>query len=108
VQIEAVGVFHDVRFVNGGDFLPLVLAGIVRKHSGHPLAAAFAHRLMLTRFLGLGLDLLVGRELVNRFDQLSRVRLARLEFDARVEVLRVFADDDDIDADLAKCFARSG
>ena len=99
VQVQAVGVLHDVRLVDGRDLLAAVLAGIVEGAAHDPLGAADADRLDAdARLVGLGLDLLVGRELVDELDQLAGLRLARLELDAGIQVFGVLADDDDIDA----------
>ena len=94
---------HDVRFVNGRHFAARVVAGILQCTANDLLGARDADRLDRdARLVAAGADGSVGRELVDRVDQLAGRRLGGLELDARVQVLGVLAHNHQIDGMVAE------
>jgi len=102
-QIQSVGVFHDVGFVHGRDFLAAVGPGVLEGIAHDPLAGGDADRLdRYAGFVAAGADFFVGRDPVDVVDKFPGGRLARLELYARVQILGVLADDNQVDRHAAE------
>ena len=91
---EAVRELHDVRLVHGGDLAAAVPARVVEGELDDPARAGDRDR--LDRDAGVGAELALA-VLLDPVDQVAGVLGALLELDAGVEVLRVLADDDEVD-----------
>jgi hypothetical protein len=101
-QVEAVGVLHDVRLVHRRDLAAALAAGVLEGEADDPLGAGDRER--LDRDARVGLDPGSG-ELLDPADQVTAVLRALLELDARVQVLGVLADDDQVDVVVARAHA---
>ena len=93
-QPEPVGVFHDVRLVNGGHLMATVVDRPLEREAEHALGAEYGD--------GLDADTRVGANRpapkpLDIGDQLERFRLSLRELDARVEILGVLAHDHEVD-----------
>jgi hypothetical protein len=108
-QEQPVGVLHDVCLVDHGDLLAAVVLGVLEGIADDPLRARDADGLdRHAGFVAAALDAAVGTVLVDIIDQRRGSRLARLELDARIEVLGVFADDHQVDGHVVEEAADAG
>ena len=94
LQVETVGELHDVGLVDGRDLLASVRPRIVQGKPHNPLGATDGD--------GLDADTRVGADgataqLADELDQPRGLVRAFLELDSRVQVLGVFADDDNVE-----------
>jgi hypothetical protein len=94
VEEEAVRVLHDVRLVHRRELAAAVLADVVEGELDHPPRAGDRDR--LDRDAGVAVRQL-GAVRLDPVHQLLRVGGAFLELDARVQILGVLANDDDVD-----------
>ena len=97
LEEEAVGRAHDVRLVDHRDLLPPVLPGVLERRAHDALAALLRVHLAGDR-VGVGGEVLEGRERLAQLRQRGRqLGRHRAELDPGVQVLRVLAEDDEVD-----------
>ena len=102
VEVEAVGVLHDVGLVGRGHLAAAVLARVVERRAHDPLGAEDGDR--LDRDARVIADLRAV-ELRDELDQLLRLLAVVLELDPRIEVLGVLAHDHDVRLGEARAHA---
>ena len=103
VEEEPVRELHDVGLVHGRDLAAAVAARMVERELDDLARARLGER--LDRDAGVPADAPVALA-AEPVEQLVRVLRSLLELDAGVEVLRVLADDDQVDARVAGAHAR--
>jgi hypothetical protein len=97
----ALGVFHDVALVDNRHALAVVGDGVLEGGADEPLRAGFGNRLdanadELGRVAEADFFEILGKVRLEKFNRLERGFLARLEINAGVNILGVFAEDDHV------------
>ncbi len=99
----ALGVFHDVAFVDNRHALAFVRDGVLDGRTHQTLGAGLGHGLdadadQFRRF-GAKADLfeILGEVRLEEFNRFERLFLSRLKIYARVNILRIFAEDYHVD-----------